>query len=92
MGAMTTTAGSLRTKEAWLQELESIANDDSRDDRARLAALKEIGQILGFSKQHNFERMATEERMTLVRTIIAPVLESQFSVRVDFGDADNPGG
>lgn len=83
-------ASKLRNKEGWLTELESIANDRNRDDRARLAALKEIGEIQGFKQANNFALMSTADRLRHARLVVVPVLRDLFGIEVedDGGEAD----
>jgi len=73
----------IRTKEIWLQSLEDIATDSSRDPHARLGALRQIGEMMGFKDAHNFEKLGGEERIRMARKVVAPVLASVFGVEVD---------
>ena len=73
----------IRTKEVWLQSLEDIATDSSRDPHARLGALRQIGDMMGFKDTHNFEKLGSEQRLKMVKTIVAPVLESVFGIEID---------
>ena len=73
----------IRTKEVWLQSLEDIATDSSRDPHARLGALRQIGDMMGFKDTHNFEKLGGEQRLKMVRTIVAPVLESVYGIEID---------
>ena len=73
----------IRTKEVWLQSLEDIAIDSSRDPHARLGALRQIGDMMGFKDTHNFEKLGSEQRLKMVKTIVAPVLESVFGIEID---------
>jgi hypothetical protein len=73
----------IRTKEVWLQSLEDIATDSSRDPHARLGALRQIGEMMGFKDSHNFEKLGTEERVRMAKTVVAPVLETVFGIEID---------
>ena len=73
----------IRTKEVWLQSLEDIATDSSRAPHASLGALRQIGDMMGFKDTHNFEKLGGEQRLKMVRTIVAPVLESVFGIEID---------
>ena len=80
----------IRTKEVWLSSLESIAADASKDPHARLSALRQIGEMMGFRKSHNYEKLSSEERMEMVVKVVAPVLQGVFGVEVDYEeDQDN---
>tara|TARA_B100000809_G_scaffold178020_1_gene175597 strand:+ start:91 stop:366 length:276 start_codon:yes stop_codon:yes gene_type:complete len=74
----------IRTKEVWLSSLESIAVDASKDPHARLSALRQIGEMMGFRKSHNYEKLSSEERMEMVVKVVAPVLQGVFGVEVDY--------
>jgi hypothetical protein len=73
----------IRTKEVWLQSLEDIATDSSRDPHARLGALRQIGDMMGFKDSHNFEKLGTEERLKMVKTVVVPVLQTVFDIEID---------
>ncbi len=74
----------IRTKEVWLQSLEAIAADADKDAHARLAALRQIGEMLGFRDSHNYEKLSSEDRMEMVQKVVAPVLSGVFDIEVDF--------
>ena len=72
----------IRTKEVWLQSLEDIAAGARREPNARLGALRQIGDMMGFKDSHNFEKLGSEERLKMVKTVVAPVLETVFGIKV----------
>ena len=74
----------IRTKEVWLESLEDIAGDTTRDPHARLNALRQIGEMMGFKESHNFERMSGDERLKLVKTTVGPVLKGIFGLEIEF--------
>ena len=74
----------IRTKEVWLESLESIAGDATRDPHARLNALRQIGEMMGFKESHNFERMSGDDRLNLVKTTVGPVLKGIFGLEIEF--------
>tara|TARA_B100001013_G_scaffold343937_1_gene272799 strand:+ start:2086 stop:2361 length:276 start_codon:yes stop_codon:yes gene_type:complete len=74
----------IRTKEVWLSSLESIAADASKDPHARLSALRQIGEMMGFRKSHNYDKLSSEERLEMVQKVVAPVLNGVFGIEVEF--------
>ena len=74
----------IRTKETWLASLEAIAADANKDPHARLGALRQIGEMMGFKKSHNYDKLSSEERMEMVEKVVAPVLQGVFGIEVDF--------
>ena len=79
----------ISTKEVWLQSLEAIAADTHKDDHARLAALRQIGEMLGFRDSHNYEKLSSEDRMEMVKKVVAPVLSGVFDIEVDFDEEED---
>lgn len=79
----------IRTKEVWLQSLEGIAADASKDAHARLAALRQIGEMLGFRDSHNYDKLSSDDRMDMVRKVVAPVLSGVFDIEVDFEEEED---
>jgi len=79
----------IRTKEVWLSSLESIAADASKDPHARLSALRQIGEMMGFRKSHNYSKLSSDDRMEMVRKIVAPVLSGVFDIEVDFDEEED---
>ena len=79
----------IRTKEVWLQSLEAIAADTDKDAHARLAALRQIGEMLGFRDSHNYEKLSSEDRMEMVKKVVAPVLSGVFDIEVDFDEEED---
>ena len=79
----------IRTKEVWLQSLEAIAADTDKDAHARLAALRQIGEMLGFRDSHNYEKLSSEDRMEMVKKVVAPVLSGVFDIEVEFQEEED---
>ena len=79
----------IRTKETWLASLEGIAADASKDPHARLGALRQIGEMMGFRKSHNYEKLSSEERMEMVTKVVAPVLKGVFGIEVEYEEEDD---
>lgn len=79
----------IRTKETWLASLEAIASDAGKDPHARLGALRQIGEMMGFKKAHNYAKLSSEERMEMVQKVVAPVLQGVFGIEVDFEEEED---
>ena len=79
----------IRTKETWLASLEAIATDASKDPHARLSALRQIGEMMGFKQSHNYDKLSSEERMEMVVKVVAPVLKGVFDIDVDFDEEED---
>jgi len=79
----------IRTKESWLASLEAIAADSDKDPHARLGALRQIGEMMGFKKAHNYDKLSSEERMEMVQKVVAPVLSGVFGIEVDFEEEED---
>ena len=79
----------IRTKEVWLQRFAGLAAEPSNDAHARLAALRQIGEMLGFRDSHNYDKLSSDVRMDMVRKVVAPVLSGVFDIEVDFEEEED---